>query len=175
MPRLIAIAIMLILTAGYSGVSVAGSDKLSSDTRKELAQARRATAKYHDIDKAYEDGFVDIGFILPGVGCHLLSPLNVEDGVIDITKPEVLIYKDCAMGLGGKAELRSVEHIELCFGTPATETEPARCGTPAPEGYTGDADVWEPFVDGSIWTLHIWLWRHNPAGIFVKINPDITD
>jgi len=158
------------LTLGPWGTAVAGGDKLTSDTRKELAQARRATAKFHNIDHAYAEGYVDIGFLLPGVGCHLLNPGLVGDGIIDLTLPELLIYADCSPGQAGKAELRSIEYVLVCGGTAGP---PPTCAVPAPEGFSGDSDVWTPFTNGSLWTLHVWVWRHNPDGIFVKINPEI--
>ena len=156
-----------LVTTGYSGTAVAESDKLSSDTHKELAQARRSTAKYHDIDTAFADGYIDVAFILPGVGCHLMN-LGYLDGEFEVTQPELLIYADCSPGQGGKAELRSIEYVTLCGGPPS-------CTLPAPDGFSGDDDVWTPFVDGSLWTLHVWVWQNNPDGIFVKINPRIED
>jgi hypothetical protein len=156
-----------LLLFGGAEVSVADSDKLSSETRKELAEARRATAKYHDIDAAYADGYIDAGFVLPGVGCHLIN-LGYLDGVFELTKPELLIYASCSPNQGGKAELRSIEYVTLCGGPPT-------CTLPPPEGFSGDQDVWTPFTDGSLWTLHVWVWRNNPDGIFVKINPRISD
>ena len=157
----------IVVTVGYPGVAIADSDKLASDTRKELAQARRATAKYHDIDAAYADGFVDADIFLPGVGCHLIN-LGYLDGDFELTKPELLIYANCSPGQGGEAELRAIEYVTLCGGPPT-------CTLPPPEGFSGDDDIWTPFTDGSLWTLHVWVWRNNPDGIFVKINPRIED
>ena len=161
------VALASISIVGLSGQASANGNALSSDTNKELAQARRSTAKYHDIDAAYEDWYIDIGFLLTGVGCHLLN-LGYLDGNFELTKPELLIYKDCSPGRGGKAEFRAIEYVTLCGGPPT-------CTLPAPEGFTGDDDVWTPFTDGSLWTLHVWTWRNNPDGIFVKVNPRIPD
>jgi hypothetical protein len=166
------IATLLLTGAVLAGsslwtVAYADSDKLSADTRKELAQARNATARYHDIDAAYADGYVDADFFLAGVGCHLIN-LGYLDGFFELTRPELLIYKDCSPGQGGKAELRSIEYVTLCGGPPA-------CTLPPPDGFSGSDDVWTPFTDGSLWTLHVWVWRNNPDGIFVKVNPRIID
>ncbi len=169
---LTALLAAFVLTLGHWGTALAGGDKLSSETRKELAQARRATARFHNIDQAYAEGYVDIGFLLPGVGCHLLNPGLVGDGTIDLTLPELLIYADCSPGQAGKAELRSIEYVMVCGGDVGP---PPFCAIPAPEGFSGDHDVWTPFSDGTLWTLHVWVWRHNPDGIFVKVNPNIED
>ena len=161
------------LTLGTWGTAFAGSDKLSSDTRKELAQARRATARYHDIANAIEDGYQNAFFILPGVGCHLIKFDLVFDFQIDVTEPELLIYSGNCDGAGtDKPVLRAVEYVTPCGA--------ALCpNTPVPDGFSGDKDKWEPFVNEEaqfyLWTLHAWIWRNNPDGIFVKINPRIND
>ena len=161
----------LLATIGYSGTAIAGGDKLSSDTRKELAQARRATAKYHNIANAINDGYIDADFLLGGVGCHMINlELTFGDnGDIDLTKPELLIYatEDCAQGADGQSELRAIEYVRPCNGI-CDESN-------LPEGFSGDDDVWEVFGDNFLWTLHAWTWRNNPDGIFVKINPRIDD
>jgi PAS domain-containing protein len=160
-----------VLTLGNWGTAIAGGDKLSSDTRKELAQARRATARYHNIANALNDGYSEVEppFVLPGVGCHLwnLDLLFGDNGDIDLEHPELLIYSDCSGDLGGGSELRAIEYARPCDGLCDDDN--------LPEGFSGDNDVWEVFGDNILWTLHAWVWRHNPDGIFVKINPRIED
>ena len=162
----------LLVTTGSGGVAVAGGDKLSSDTRKELAQARQATARYHNIANAIADGYGDAAFILPGVGCHLIN-FGLVDFVTDLKAPELLIYSGNCDGAGTeKPVLRAVEYVIPCGAAGCPDT-------PVPEGFSGDKDVWEPFVDDItpiyLWTLHAWIWRNNPDGIFVKFNPRIDD
>lgn len=148
--------------------ATAEGPRMSAQTKQELAQARRATARYHNIDNAMADGYVNIDFVIPGVGCHMMHLGLLVDGVIDLTRPEFLIYADCSGELGGRSELRAIEYAVPCGGPPA-------CAIPAPEGFAGDDDVWAVFGEGELWTLHAWTWRHNPDGIFVKVNPRIND
>ena len=156
-----------LLAQGLPELALAESTALSADTNRELAQVKRATAKYHNIDSAYADGYIDANFYLAGVGCHLINP-GYLDGSFELTKPELLIYKDCTPGQGGKAEFRAIEYATFCGGPPT-------CTLPVPEGLSGDADIWTPGPNSALWTLHVWTWRHNPDGIFVKVNPRITD
>lgn len=137
---------------------------LPAATLKELAQARAATARYHDIQNAIADGYIDVNFDPPGVGCHMLNPGLLFDGGIDLERPELLIYDDCSGSRKGGAELRAIEWAL-----------PGACSLPVPEGFTGDADVWEVFPADPCgwWTLHAWVWRHNPDGVFVKPNPRV--
>lgn len=161
-------AVLLLLVQGILGTSIASAARPdASVTLAELAAARKATAAYHNIDVAYAAGFVDIEFYLDGVGCHLMNP-GLLDGTFELEKPEILIYDDCTPGQGGRAELRAIEYITLCGGPPT-------CTLPAPEGFTGDEDFWTPFIDGSLWTLHVWTWRHNPDGVFTKVNPRLLE
>lgn len=171
--KILGVVVMTAMTLIFASLiqvedASAAPDGLSADARKELAQARRATAKYHNIDTAYADGYFDTGFILPGVGCHLLNLGYFGDGTFNPSQPEFLVYANCEAGQGGKAELRSLEYATICTNPECTDP---------PEGFAGDQDVWEPGMSpaGPIHTLHAWVWRNNPNGIFVKLNPRITD
>jgi hypothetical protein len=161
------IAISLIYCLGTP--HALAREGMSSDTSKALAQARRATARYHNIDNARADMYTDASFVLPGVGCHLINP-SLIDGEFDPTQPELLIYSDnCGDEDTGRATLRSVEYVIPCAERYCPNTD-------LPEGFPGDADWWEYFEGPGgqppyLWTLHAWIWRHNPEGIFVKINP----
>lgn len=117
---------------------VEAGEGLGPQTLKELAQVRRATAKYHDISNAIADGYIDVSFVAPGVGCHMLNPFYAFDGVIDLNKPELLVYSDCSGTALGQSELRAVEYSLIC-------SMPACMGTDIPEGFTGDHDAWELF------------------------------
>lgn len=153
----------LFAVAGLGLTAPALADGLSAETRRELAQARAVTAAYHNIDAAYAAGYIDINVVIPGMGCHLLNP-GYLDGSFNVSEPEALVYGDCTPGIGGRAELRAVEYLTVCGGPPA-------CTLPAPAGFTGDDDAWTPTPDGALWTLHAWIWQHNPDGIFAPVSP----
>lgn len=158
------LAAIALSVASWQGAQA--EQGLSSQTLKELAQVRRATARYHNILNAYADGYVEADFDPPGIGCHMINIGYLFDPEIDLEKPELLIYDDCSGTARGKSELRAVEYALACALDCAS--------TPMPEGFSGDHDVWEVFVGTPyLWTLHAWVWRHNPDGIFVKVNPAI--
>lgn len=166
-----AVAAVFLLIAGLPEPALANGKGLSSETNKELAQVRRATARYHNIANAYADGYIEVDppFDPPGIGCHLwdLNALFGDMGLIDLNRPELLIYNNCSQDAGGRAELRAVEYARPCDGLCNADN--------LPDGFSGDEDVWEVFGDNLLWTLHVWVWRHNPDGIFVKVNPRIDD
>jgi hypothetical protein len=40
------------------------------------------------------------------------------------------------------------------------------CTATPPEGFAGDADVWEPEPGVPVWVLGAWIWVGNPGGVF---------
>ena len=48
---------------------IEAGERLAPQTLKELAQVRRATAKYHDISNAIADGYIDVSFVAPSRNC----------------------------------------------------------------------------------------------------------
>lgn len=149
--------------------AVVAVDDVGAAANKELAAARRATAKYHDFQQAVDDGFVEapIGCI-PGEGIHFRAPdefPNAElDCVFDPEDPEVLHY---APKPNGELQLIGVEYL-----VPRS----AACGTllAPPEGFSGNADEWELEVGGTVWALNAWIWQGVPDGVFAFRSDKIT-
>lgn len=122
---------------------------------KELADARRATGRYQDVLRALKDGYVDIGVVLPNMGRHFLNEYYL-DNKFDPARPEVLVYME---DLGGRMKLVAVEYAV-----------PLNLTATSPEGFTGEADAWFPDDRFKLWTLHAWIWRDNPDGMFNPTN-----
>ena len=128
-------------------------------TMLQLVEARIATAKYRNIHKAIEDGYQDINVVVQNMGFHYMKS-TLADAVFEIRKPELLVYNNSERGV---PELVAVEYAVPISITPEK----------APEGFTGDLDVWERNTSFGLWLLHAWVWRYNPAGVFHDTNPRI--
>jgi hypothetical protein len=140
-----------------SAASGPARENLSPQTRRELALARNATAKYHDFDRAEEEGY-EFLHCVPGEGLEYVN-WSLVDCNFDIEHPEALHYID----QGNGPRLVGVEYVVL---TPCTATPP--------DGFTGDADEWEFMAEGlPIWALRAALWLPNPEGVFEEHNPRI--
>ena len=147
-----------VLVRAHNARTSAGvSSNFSPLTLRELALARRGTAKYHDIANALADGYVDGNLYTPGEGYHYINSLLV-DGHFDPAQPEVLLYA-ARPGEDG-LRLVAVEYV-----SPAT--------FPVPEGFTGDDDVWELEEPFPIWVVNAWIWLNNPNGTFTFLNPRV--
>lgn len=135
-----------------------GTTGANSVLQKEMARVRAATAKYHDINAAIADGYADIDLYVPHMGWHYLNS-GLLEGTFDMEKPELLVY---ANSPNGGLRLVAVE-----YAVPLSESQDA------PEGFTGDQDVWDVNSEFQLWTLHCWVWYNNPNGIFAEFNPRV--
>jgi hypothetical protein len=160
---LVAVCSLLIgsatMTAHGTSALTPGKKQLSAATEQELARARNATAKYHDVARAEADGYV-FNACVPGEGLEYIN-FALVDCTFDIEHPEALHY----ITQGNRLRLVGVEYVV-----------PIACTATAPEGFTGDADVWEFMGEGlPIWNLRVALWLHNPDGIFAEDNPRVPN
>jgi hypothetical protein len=143
--------------------------------QSDLSSLRQATAKYHDLQTAIGAGYT---VELPqtaafgggtcvangaegAMGIHMLSPGRV-DGNLDAADPEALLYE---RRNNGTLKLTGVEYIVAqsvprpqLYGQSFDDTNLARFGDPAT----------------NVWTLHAWVWKPNPGGIFDPWNTRVT-
>lgn len=143
--------------------------RMDSETNKMLAGLRAATAKYHRIEVAMEDGYEQgsgcVATPAGGMGYHYVNFAAV-DGEYDPTMPEALLYE---MDKNGQMKLVGVEFVIVADAWDA-ENEM----TP----YFGIQEFDEAFPPAPLpfrnYQLHVWIWKHNPNGIFTMFNPNIT-
>ena len=161
------------LSTANVSATPAHADARSGDTTlgPALAAVRAATAPYHSVDRAVADGWGDpviSGCVahpeLGGMGHHYINlGLLLDGGALDPTTPEVLLYEPTK---NGRFRLVGVEYV-VPF-----ETEPrAADGGTAPELF-GETFTESDGANG--WALHVWVWRHNPAGMFADFNPTVS-
>ena len=133
---------------------------MSAATEKELALARSATAKYHDIEQALADGYENFNLYVTGEGFHYVK-FSLIDGTFDPSQPEMLLYSPVPGE--DRLELAGVEYLV-----------PLSASAEAPSGFTGDADQWRMDAEGfGLWELNAWIWMHNPEGMFAHDNPRV--
>ena len=121
---------------------------------RELAEARQATLKYQDLDAALADGYVDINVVMPNMGRHYMKA-SLVDGSFEVDKPEILVYEPA----GGSMQLVALEYVV-----------PLDSAATAPGGFTGSADAWDRNTTFQLWTLHAWVHKDNPGGVFNPTN-----
>jgi hypothetical protein len=152
----------------------------------EVSSLKQATAKYHDIETAKDAGYitelpqveappygggtciVDVSAPIDGaMGIHMVDTRDPAvggrlDGTLVASEPEALLYE---RRNDGTLKLTGVEYIVAggarpsLFGQLFDQTDLVRYGAP-PETY--------------VWTLHAWVWKPNPGGMFAQWNDRVS-
>jgi hypothetical protein len=147
-----------------------------------LARARAATAGYvDDLGAAEAAGYRIITGMMPGMGYHYMKS-GIEG--FDVGQPPILVY----VKNGERRQLAALEWVwpEQPVSPPLSGATygsfEAAChyrdGTVVPAPVETDCKL--TTADGSsplaFWhprlvTMHVWLWYHNPAGLYHPTNP----
>jgi hypothetical protein len=167
----------------FAGVNVAASSAAADDgpgrrpEKPRLSGAQRlvllqATAQFRDIQRAVAAGYQPTDECVPGMGYHYGRPALVNDVNVDPTMPEILVY---ARDARGSLRLIALEFFraDADGDTTTSEDRPTLFGHP----FDGPMDG-HPVPPGTPpmpvhYDLHIWLYRHNPAGELSPNNPTI--
>lgn len=151
---------------------------------KTLAAIRAATDQFHDESAALAAGYgrPPVAFCesssTGAMGIHhgnfaLLgvvpgaNPPTGTDPTIDLLRPEVLLYEPQP---DGTRRLVGIEYVVYRAAWDAVHDDPPTLlGIPFDERFGsnthGHAEHYE---------LHVWLWRHNPLGMFAPYNPKVS-
>jgi hypothetical protein len=161
--------IVLAITATGGATALAGGSP-------ELRRAKTATGHFRDVRAAKAAGYgplVDANAIAcidkPGMGAmgiHYVNKTLVGDADVHAKRPEVLVYEPRRHG-----RLRLVAREYVVFQSAwdaAHSSPPSLFGqrfdfTPSPNRYGLPA----------FYSLHAWIWKHNPAGTFAMWNPRV--
>jgi hypothetical protein len=101
------------------------------------------------------------------MGFHYGNPELIADGKLDATRPEILVYQPTP---SGKLRLGAVEYFQA-DGDQDLATDPDR---PSMFGMPFDGPMLGHNPKMPIhYDLHVWLYRHNPAGMFAMWNPTV--
>lgn len=151
--------LLLLVTISICGCSD-DDEQPKTQVQLEIEQLKTAMAKYKDFDAAITDGYeVDVTGYRTQMGHHYLKA-TLLDGTFELEKPEVLLY--VPEGNGG------MKFVAVEYGIPIVDMNNP---PPAPEGFTGNEDIWEINTEFNLWTLHAWIELENPDGIFEPRNP----
>ncbi len=164
-----ALAIIAIASLSISGASA----------RSDLATATAATARFHSLSQADAAGYGQPPAPAPlhecissfnntgSMGFHYING-GLLDADVDVAHPEVLVY---APDKHGKRKLVALEYVVFQGDWIAKhgDTMPELFGemfmaTGAPNRYAIPA----------FFSLHVWLYQDNPAGLFAPFNPSVS-
>jgi hypothetical protein len=146
-----------------------GFTALNANANAQLDELRRFVAPFHNFDKAVASGY---SVPAPGPGVCISDPTRggmgfhytlsgrdlIGDGRVDLMEPEFLVYAPKPNG--------GVKFAALDYFVPYNTWS-----SPQPPELLGQSFARE---DGfQAYVLHIWLFWHNPAGLFENYNPEV--
>ena len=139
----------------------------AAEVNQLIAATRAATAKYHDVDAALADGYIQGSPCvshptLGTMGFHYVNPAMIGDPSLDETKPEVLLYEPKA---NGELKLVAVEYL-----VPAMGPRPSLFG----QAFENGPPLPTPNGMVPTYALHAWVWQPNPTGMFSAFNPSVS-
>lgn len=169
---------LLLLLLAASALAVVGVATAGLRHHSDLDKVKRATVRFHDVDRAIAAGY---SFRLPelsggtcisqpgqgAMGVHMVDTTKL-DSTLSATEPEVLVY-DPKVKRNGREKLRLVAVEYVIFQSAWTGASPPRMFgqtfdfVPAPNRYGLPA----------FYALHAWIWKRNPSGLFFAWNPRV--
>lgn len=137
-----------------------------------LAAVRRVIAPYHNVDNAIAAGYVIDALCishptLGAMGYHAPSSLR-DDAAINLLEPDVLLYERQP---SGEYRLNGVEYFVLKSTWDAAHGG-ATAAPPTLFGQDVPLSNHPPF--GEHYELHVWVFKHNPSGMFASWNPRVS-
>jgi hypothetical protein len=139
-----------------------------------LVQAvREATEDFKDPAAAEAAGYhlafgcvsgADFG----AMGLHFVNMNLVGDAVIDVNKPEIILYEATS---SGKLRITGADFLVLADAWNAANPD----GPPQLMGQLFHLfDAPNRFGLPAFYTLHVWAWKDNPNGTYVNWNPNVS-
>lgn len=127
----------------FSASATVHGDDLGFTVNQQLARARAATTRYHDVNAAIADGYANVGVNpVEGEAVELVN-FALVDCTLDALHPEALRY----VSSGGSLRLVAVEY-----------SIPMACSGAPPEDFLPGVGEWESEVVAPVWTLAAWIW-----------------
>jgi hypothetical protein len=148
------------------------SPKQQANAGALLKIVRDSTARFKDVAVAEAEGYaLQFGCVSGSddgaMGLHYVNGTIVDSGVLDPTRPQIVIYEPIPGG-----GLRLIGADFLVFADVWNKTHPA------PPQLMGQLfHLFESpnrFGLPAFYTLHVWAWKKNPKGAFVNWHPDVS-
>lgn len=156
---------ILAIAIGLAAVALTAHAQVQP-TLEQLVALRDVLAPYEDVDAALIDGFERFGDCMSGPqgaqGIHFTHGERIGDPTLDALRPEALMYEPRPDG-----SLRLIGAEYLVFQQAWHDAGHAA----APVLLGREFSLNTTLLDEPFYALHVWVWQHNPLGIFANWNP----
>jgi hypothetical protein len=133
---------------------------------------RNATERFQDVSVAEAAGYqLQFGCVSGGdfgaMGMHFVNNALVGDGIIDATRPEIVIYEPQP---NGRLRLIGADYLVLADAWNATHSGPPQLMGQLFHLFESPNRFGLP----AFYTLHVWAWKENPTGAFVNWHSNVS-
>ena len=132
----------------------------------------KSTERFRDVRMAEAEGYaLKFGCVSGGeygaMGLHYVNFPLVLDGVLDPTRPEIVIYEPLP---NGRLQLVGADYLVLASDWDSKNPSP-------PELMGQLLHLFESpnrFGLPNFYTLHVWAWKENPTGTFANWHAKVS-
>jgi hypothetical protein len=138
-----------------------------------LKIVRDSTERFKDVSVAEKEGYtLQFGCVSGpdsgAMGLHYVNGALVGSGIIDATRPQIVIYEPTP---NGGLKLIGADYLVLADTWNAQHPE----GPPQLMGQLFHLfESPNRFGLPAFYTLHVWAWKDNPNGPFVNWHPEVS-
>jgi len=158
----------------HSHAAPSKSQSLTAAQGALLQAVRESTARFKDVSVAEVEGYSLLFGCVTGpdsgaMGLHYVNMALVGSGVVDATKPQIVIYEPQP---DGHLRLIGADFLVL-----ADQWDKQHPGEGAPQLMGQLYHYFESpnrFGLPPFYTLHVWAWKPNPKGAFVNWHPNVS-
>ena len=150
--------------AALAAISIAASAAAQAHDANPLAEkVRAANSRFENVAAATAEGYAPIpcasGITGGAMGIHYVNAAYLKDDVVDLSKPEAVMYEPTPDG-----------SQQLSPGQSHTSKGPA-----SHEGQLFNFNsAPNRYGLGPFYELHVWAWKQNPTGAFADMNPNVS-
>jgi len=136
---------------------------------------RDSTDRFHEVAEAEREGYALAFGCVSGpdqgaMGLHFINMNLVGSGVIDPTRPQIILYEPTE---DGRLNLTGAD-----FLVDAHQWDNDKTHKPGPPELMGQLfhyfEAPNRFGLKPFYTLHVWAWKDNPNGAFVNWHPGVA-
>jgi len=143
-----------------------------SDAGALLKIVRDATERFKDVKVAEAEGYaLQFGCVSGpdsgAMGLHYVNGTLVNNGVLDATRPQIVIYEAAP---DGSLQLIGADFLVIADAWNATHSGPPELGGQLFHLFESPNRFGLP----AFYTLHVWAWKDNPNGAFVNWHPNVS-
>lgn len=168
---------LLTIVAGIALSSSLGAQQNAAHkhgrTTNDLVKAvREATERFKDVSVAEAEGYSLMFGCVSGpdygaMGLHYVNLSLVTDGVLDPSKPEIVIYEPLP---NGRLKMTGADFLVFAEAWHANNQGTPQLGGQLMHLFESPNRYGLP----DFYTLHVWAWKDNPAGTFSNWHTNVS-